>query len=42
MVLLPPLLVNTTALLKVVAEVGAKLMATRPVWPGVRFKGEPL
>ena len=42
MVVLPPLLVKTTTLLKLPAAVGAKLTATRPVWPGVRVKGEPL
>src|SRR5467141_2463205 len=42
LVLLPPLLVNTTTLLKLMALVGAKLTATKPVAPGARLKGVPL
>src|SRR5258708_30613153 len=42
LLLLPPLLVKTTWLLKVAALVGLKLTATKPVWPGVRLKGLPL
>src|SRR6266478_3192094 len=42
LVLLPPLLVNTTTLLELRALVGAKLTATRPVWPGERLNGLPL
>ena len=42
LVLLPPLLVNTTTLLKLTALVGAKLTATKPVCPGGRVKGVPL
>src|SRR5713101_2938456 len=38
----PPLLVNTATLVKLAALVGAKLTATRPVWPGGRLKGLPL
>src|SRR5207244_671313 len=42
LVLLPPLLVNTTTLLKLAALAGAKLIATNPVWPGARLKELPL
>src|SRR6266568_3425937 len=42
LLLLPPLLVKTTRLLKLAALVGMKLTATNPVWPGVRLKGLPL
>src|SRR5712692_6767551 len=42
LLLLPPLLVKTTRLLKAAALVGLKLTATKPVWPGVRLKGLPL
>src|SRR5216683_1445562 len=42
LLLLPPLLVKTTWLLKLAALVGLKLTATKPVWPGVRLKGLPL
>ena len=40
--LLPPLLMNTTTLLKLMALVGAKVTTTKPVWPGGRLKGVPL
>ena len=40
--LLPPLLVNTTTLLKLFATPGAKLTVTTPVCPGLRVKGDPL
>src|SRR5437868_10790518 len=42
LVLLPPLLVKTTALLKLPALVGAKLTATVPVWAGAKLNGLPL
>src|SRR6266705_1140868 len=42
LVLLPPLLVKTTTLLKLMALAGAKLTATKPVAPGARLKGVPL
>src|SRR5713226_1064709 len=42
LLLLPPLLVKTTWLLKLAALVGLKLTATKPVWPAVRLKGLPL
>src|SRR6266849_4140422 len=42
LLLLPPLLVKTTWLLKVAALFGLKLTATKPVCPGVRLKGLPL
>src|SRR6266849_3313445 len=38
----PPMLVNTTTLLMLMALVGAKLTATKPVAPGARLKGVPL
>src|SRR6266478_479148 len=41
-VLLPPLLVNTTTLLKLRAFAGAKLTETSPVCPGARLRGVPL
>src|SRR5437773_2193377 len=42
LVKLPPLLVNTTTLLKLPALVGWKVTCTWPVWPNVRLKGLPL
>src|SRR5439155_122776 len=42
LVLLPPLLLRTTALLKLAALVGAKVTITCPVWPGPRLNGLPL
>src|SRR6266566_4969219 len=42
LVKLPPLLVNTTTLLKLPTLVGLKVTCTWPVWPDVRLKGLPL
>src|SRR5438105_2112732 len=42
LVLLPPLLVRTNALVKPPALTGAKLTITCPVWPGFKLKGLPL
>src|SRR5260370_6281126 len=39
LLLLPPLLVNTTWVLKLDALGGLKLTATKPVWSGVRLTG---
>ena len=35
-VLFPPLLVKITTLLKLPPLVGVKVIATEPVWPGVK------
>src|ERR1051325_8138277 len=42
LVLLPPLLLNTTTLLKEPAFVVVKVTVTTPVWPAPRLKGLPL
>src|ERR1700716_845822 len=42
LVLLPPLLVKTTTLLKLPALAGLKVTCTWPVWPGATLKGVPL
>ena len=42
LVLLPPLLMKTAALLKLPIALGLKLTVTDPVWPGARLYGLPL